>query len=115
MIDIIVVGAGPAGLTAAIYASRALKKVLVFEYMAYGGQIINSLDVENYPAAPHISGVDFANQIYNQAKELGAEIVFDENALPEDIQATSDLFAKFQISESTIFELFFLKSMLPKI
>lgn len=78
MLDIIIVGAGPAGLTAAIYARRALKNVLVLESMTYGGQIINSLDIENYPAAPHITGVDFANQIYNQAKELGADISFEK-------------------------------------
>ena len=49
MYDIIIVGAGPAGLTSAIYASRASKKVLVLEALSYGGQIINTLDIENYP------------------------------------------------------------------
>ncbi len=76
MYDIIIIGAGPAGLTAAIYARRALKKVLVLEAKAYGGQIINTPDIENYPAAVHISGYDFATNIYNQALELGAEVVF---------------------------------------
>lgn len=77
MYDLIIVGAGPAGLTAAIYARRASKKVLVLEAKAYGGQIINTPDVENYPAEEHISGFDLATKIYNQAKELGAEIVFE--------------------------------------
>lgn len=77
MYDSIVVGAGPAGLTASIYLARAGKKVLVLEALSYGGQIINTLDIENYPAAPHISGVDFATNLYNQAKELGAEIKFE--------------------------------------
>lgn len=78
MYDIIIIGAGPAGLTSAIYARRASKKVLVLEAKSYGGQIINTLDIENYPAAAHISGFDFATNIYNQAKELGAEIVFEK-------------------------------------
>ena len=78
MYDIIIIGAGPAGLTAAIYARRASKKVLVLEANSYGGQIINTLDIENYPAISHISGFDFATNIYNQAKDLGAEIVFEK-------------------------------------
>jgi len=88
MYDIIIIGAGPAGLTAAIYASRARKKVLVLEANAYGGQIINTLDIENYPAAPHINGFDFANNCYNQAKELGAEIKFEKaiNIVDGDIK-----------------------------
>lgn len=78
MYDIIIVGAGPAGLTSAIYARRANKKVLVLEAKAYGGQIINTLNIENYPANNHISGFDLATNMYNQAKELGTEFVFDK-------------------------------------
>jgi len=78
MYDIIVVGAGPAGLTAAIYARRASKNVLVLEAKNYGGQIINTLDIENYPVEAHISGFDFATKLYEQAKGLGAEIVFEK-------------------------------------
>ena len=78
MYDIIIVGAGPAGLTAGIYARRAFKKVLILEAMTYGGQIINTLDIENYPVERHISGFDFATKLYNQTKDLGAEIVFEK-------------------------------------
>jgi len=78
MYDIIIVGAGPAGLTAAIYARRSSKKVLVLEARSYGGQIINTLDIENYPVEEHISGFDFATKLYNQTKNLGAEIVFEK-------------------------------------
>ena len=78
MYDIIIIGAGPAGLTAAIYGRRASKKVLVLEAKSYGGQIINTLDIENYPVEAHISGFDFATKLYNQAKDLGAEIVFEK-------------------------------------
>lgn len=78
MHDIVIIGAGPAGLTAAIYARRAGKSVLVLEAKSFGGQIINTPDIENYPAAPHISGFDFASNIYSQATELGAEIKFEK-------------------------------------
>ncbi len=77
MYDIIIIGAGPAGLTAAIYARRAEKRVLVLEASSYGGQIINTPIIENYPAAADISGFDFANNIYNQAVQLGAEVRFE--------------------------------------
>lgn len=78
MYDIIIIGAGPAGLTSAIYARRASKKVLVLEAKSYGGQIINTLDIENYPVEAHISGFDFATKLYNQVKDLGAEVVFEK-------------------------------------
>ena len=78
MYDIIIVGAGPAGLTAAIYARRANKKVLVLEANTYGGQIVNTKSIENYPVNPGISGFDFATKLYNQAKDLGAEIKFEK-------------------------------------
>lgn len=78
MVDIIIIGAGPAGLTAAIYARRASKTVLVLEAMSYGGQIINTPDIENYPVAAHISGFDFATKVYEQAKALGAEFKFEK-------------------------------------
>lgn len=78
MYDILIIGAGPAGLTSAIYGKRALKSVLVLEALTYGGQIINTLDIENYPVEAHISGFDFATKLYNQAKDLGAEIKFEK-------------------------------------
>ncbi len=84
MYDIIIIGAGPAGLTAAIYARRAGKSVLVLEALSYGGQIINTPDIENYPAAAHISGFEFATRIYEQATALGAEIVFEKTEAIRD-------------------------------
>lgn len=78
MIDILIIGAGPAGMSAAIYARRALKKTILLEANSYGGQIINTLEIDNYPVAPHISGFDFATNLYNQAKELGAEFIFEK-------------------------------------
>ncbi len=77
MYDIIIIGAGPAGLTSALYALRANKKILVFEAKSYGGQILNAHMVENYPAIEAISGYDFATNLYNQVKKLGGEVVFE--------------------------------------
>ena len=78
MYDIVIIGAGTAGLTAAIYARRAEKKVLVLEAVSYGGQIINTLSIENYPGMYKVSGPEFAKSLYEQAKELGAEIEFEK-------------------------------------
>ena len=78
MYDITIIGAGPAGLTAAIYARRANKKVLVLEANTYGGQIITTDKIENYPVNPGISGFDFATKLYNQAKDLGTEIKYEK-------------------------------------
>ena len=76
--DIIVVGGGPAGMTAAIYARRAGKSVLVLEAVSCGGQILNTPDIENYPVEAHISGFDFSQKVYAQAKGLGAEFRFEK-------------------------------------
>ena len=73
MYDLIIIGGGPAGLTAAIYALRANKKVLVIESGAYGGQITKAHKIENYPGIQSISGADFAINLYEQVKNLGAE------------------------------------------
>ena len=78
MYDIIIVGAGPAGMTAAIYARRAARTVLVLEAVSYGGQILNTPDIENYPVEAHISGFDFSTKVYEQAKGLGAEFKFEK-------------------------------------
>lgn len=77
MVDVIIIGAGTAGLSAAIYVQRAGKKALVLEESTYGGQIINTADIENYPGIKHISGFDFATDLYNQAKDLGTTFAFE--------------------------------------
>lgn len=78
MYDIIIIGAGTAGLTAAIYGVRAGKSVLVLEAKTYGGQIINTPKIENYPGIKEISGFEYAKNLYEQAKDLGAEIKFEQ-------------------------------------
>ena len=74
MYDIIVVGGGPAGLTAALYARRAEKSVLVLEANSFGGQIIYSDNVENYPGMKSMSGTQFADMLLDQVLEAGAEV-----------------------------------------
>ena len=77
MHDIVIIGAGPAGLTAAIYALRANKSVLVLEKESFGGQITYSPKVENYPGFNEISGGELGEKLVDQALNLGAEIELD--------------------------------------
>jgi len=78
MKDIIIIGAGFAGLTAALYAGRAGGEVLVFEKAMQGGQIVFAGETENYPAVPTASGFELASALYAQAVKFGAEIISDE-------------------------------------
>ena len=78
MYDIIIIGGGPAGLTAATYARRAGKTVLVIEKHTFGGQITWSPKVENYPAIPSVSGTELGDRLMAQAEAQGAEFELDE-------------------------------------
>ena len=78
MYDIIVVGGGPAGLTAAIYGLRAGKTVLVIEKGGFGGQIAFSPKVENIPGFKVIAGAEFADQLTEQAMALGADVELEK-------------------------------------
>lgn len=78
MYDTIIIGAGPAGLTAAIYLKRANKNVLLIEKEGIGGQIASSPLVENYPGFKAISGAELANNLYEQVDNLGCEIAIEE-------------------------------------
>ena len=80
MYDILIIGGGPAGLTAAIYAARAGKTVAVLERETPGGQIVSAPLVENYPGILSISGAELAQKMTEQAKLLGAEFLFTEAA-----------------------------------
>lgn len=78
MKDIIIIGAGTAGLTAAIYGQRAGLSCTVFEKYAPGGQIVNSPSIENYPGMYGVSGYDYSMALFEQAQKCGAEIEFAE-------------------------------------
>ena len=84
MYDIIIVGGGPAGLTAAIYGLRAGKSVLVIEKNGFGGQIAYSPKVENIPGTISISGSEFADKLTEQAMNLGADVELETVVSVED-------------------------------
>ena len=77
MFDIVIIGSGPAGLTAAVYARRAGKTVMVIEKETFGGQITYSPKVENFPGFPETSGSGIADKLLEQAMGFGAEIELD--------------------------------------
>ena len=78
MHDIVIIGAGPAGLTAALYALRANKTVLLIEKASFGGQITYSPKIENYPGFEGISGNELADRFFEQAVSQGAEFELEE-------------------------------------
>ena len=86
MYDILIIGGGPAGLTAAIYAARAGKRTAILEREAVGGQIVSAPLVENYPGAPSVSGAELAGRMRAQAEALGAELLYTEAAGLEKTQ-----------------------------
>ena len=85
MYDIIIVGGGPAGLTAAVYALRAGKTVLVIEKNGFGGQIAFSPKVENIPGTQVISGSEFAEKLIEQAMALGADVELEKVVSAEKV------------------------------
>ena len=87
-IDLIIIGAGPAGLTAAIYASRARLDMLLLEDKVVGGQVKNSYTVENYPGFKKVSGSELADLMQQQAEELGANI--EEFDIIENVKFDGD-------------------------
>lgn len=78
MKDIIIIGAGPAGLTAALYALRAGKSVLVIEKSTFGGQVTFSPKIENYPGIPEMTGNEFADKLLDQVLNMGAEVEMEK-------------------------------------
>ncbi len=76
--DVVIIGAGPAGMTAAVYASRANLSTLMLERGIPGGQMANTEDVENYPGYESILGPDLSNKMFEHAKKFGAEYAYGE-------------------------------------
>ncbi len=78
MIDTIIIGGGPSGMTAALYLLRAGKSVLILEKENFGGQIANSPRLENYPSIKAISGSEFASNLFDQVMDLGAKFELED-------------------------------------
>ena len=78
MYDIIIIGGGPAGLTASIYALRAKKSVLLIERYAPGGQVAQTGKIENYPSFKSIDGLELSNLMFEQASDLGLETIYTD-------------------------------------
>ena len=76
--DLVIIGAGPAGITAGIYAKRANLNVAVIEKGAPGGQMINTSEIENYPGFAKIGGADLALEMFNHGMSLGVQYIFDD-------------------------------------
>ena len=89
MFDAIVVGGGPAGMTAALYLLRTNKSVLILEKENFGGQIANSPRLENFPSIKEISGLDFADQMFAQIDALGAKFELEDVS---KIEKVGDIF-----------------------
>ena len=100
MTDIIIIGGGPAGLTAAIYALRAGKTALVIEKNGFGGQIAFSPKVENIPGTLQISGAEFADSLTEQAMALGADVEL-ENVVSAEKQGET---FRVTTEEGNVFE-----------
>ena len=100
MYDILIVGGGPGGLTAAIYALRAGKSVLVIEKKSFGGQIAFSPKVENIPGTIEISGAAFAEQLTEQAMNLGADVELENVIKAEKV----DGIFRLETEEGSTFE-----------
>ena len=97
--DVIVIGAGPGGLTAGLYASRANLSVLILDRGIYGGQMNNTDEVENYPGFKSILGPDLAEKMYQGATQFGAEYAYGS---VEKVEVNGDL--KQVITDSETYE-----------
>ncbi|QQK81538.1 thioredoxin-disulfide reductase [Salicibibacter cibi] len=91
--DVIIAGAGPAGMTAAVYTSRAEMKTLMLERGIPGGQVANTEDVENYPGYSHILGPDLSNKMFEHARKFGAEYAYGDIKKIEDGGAYKTIYA----------------------
>ena len=99
MKDIIIIGGGPAGMTAALYAGRAELNALMIEKDYQGGQMVTTNEVENYPGIIDITGPDLSNVMYEHAKKFGTEMIFEEVL---DIKVDGDI--KKVITNKGIYE-----------
>ena len=98
MLDLIIVGAGPGGVTAAIYAKRSNLNFKIFEKNCVGGNVVNAFEIENYPGVGKIMGADLAINFINDLDHLGIEVEYDEIT---SIEKKDDNFLVKTLSEET--------------
>ena len=98
--DLVIIGAGPAGLSASIYASRALLDAIVLEQTSAGGQVLQTDEVENYPGTGKMSGWELMDAMQKQARELGATI---QSAQVKSIERTADNIFALHCSDEVIY------------
>lgn len=98
MLDLIIVGAGPGGVTAAIYAKRSTLNFKIFEKNCVGGNVVNAFEIENYPGVGKIMGADLAINFINDLDHLGIEVQYDEIT---SIEKKDDHFLVKTLSEET--------------
>ncbi len=96
--DVAIIGGGPAGLTAGIYALRAGLKICVIEKLAYGGQTLLTNNIENYPGFENVTGYELSEKMYNQVKNLGGEFILEEVTLAD----FSGKYKKVELQSRTI-------------
>ena len=99
MYDVIVIGAGPAGMTAALYASRSNLSVLMIEQGAPGGQMNNTAEIENYPGFDSIMGPDLAYKMYEGVSRFGTENALWNRARYQGSRHTKKLFVKIKLTK----------------
>lgn len=100
MYDIVIIGAGPAGMTAALYGLRAGKSCVLLECNSFGGQIVYSPRVENFPSLMQISGNELASNMLDQVTALGADVEFAKAISIEDAGETK----KVHCEDGEVFE-----------
>jgi thioredoxin reductase (NADPH) len=95
--DVIIVGAGPAGLAAGMYAGRLELKAIALDRLAPGGQLLNTLDIEDYPGFEHITGQELSEKMESHAKKFGLEIDYDD--VEEVYREGDEVVVKGQLNE----------------
>jgi thioredoxin reductase (NADPH) len=99
VLDLVIIGAGPAGLAAAIYAKRAMMNFVLLEKWFPGGEIAKTYEVDNYPGIFHVSGPELTDRIIEHAKALGAEAILD-SVVEVDLKST----IKTIVTEQTVYK-----------
>lgn len=100
MYDTIIIGAGPAGMTAALYAARSSLKVALLERGIYGGQMQNTADIENYPGYANISGPDLSEKMYEPLANFGVEYLFGQVVRVENAGAVKKIITEDETLEA---------------